>query len=75
MTVSFHLKSKNDYCLPSITFKDLNASNGVGKRGKKKKGEDLDDGKKMRERESFVGYKGNCFLKQVFRFMFYLYRG
>ena len=38
-------------------------------------GEDLDEGKKMRERESFVGYKGNYFLKQLFRFMFYLYRG
>lgn len=44
---------------------------GVGGEG----GEDLDEGKKMRERESFVGYKGNYFLKQLFRFMFYLYRG
>ena len=35
----------------------------------------MDEGKKMRERESFVGYKGNCFLKQLFIFMFYLYRG
>lgn len=69
MTVSFHLKSKNDYCLLSITFKDLlNASKGVGKREKKKKGEDLDEGKKMRERESFVGTR-----KLLFKTGFQIY--